>query len=127
MPPSIALLIKNWKTTGPGLGLFIHTLWAMYNRYLMGESWFPNEQEQLAIIGGIGLIYAKAHNVTGGDNSNGLTPNPIQEVKAQMQVELAKADPEVVEKAPVDLVTIAKIQQDMLDLQAKLEKALGGK
>ncbi len=109
-PPAIELLLKNWKTTSPGFTMIGGALWAMYTRYQMGGSWLPNEVEFTAIAGGIGLIYAKAHNVTGGDKSNGLTPNPVQEAKAQIDVALATAEPI---KPPANTAEVIKIKQEM--------------
>lgn len=126
MPPAIELFIRNWKTTAPGLTMIGGALYQMYMRYQTGQSWLPTEVELTAIAAGIIGLYAKAHNVTGGDTSNGLTPDPVQEAKAQIAVTVANAPPAVLEKAPIDLVSVAKIKQDLLDLQAKLEKALSG-
>lgn len=61
--------MKNWKTTSTGLTMIIGGIVGMYFASKSGNINEGTVTGSLtAILGGIGLIFAKDNNVTGGTN-----------------------------------------------------------
>jgi hypothetical protein len=67
--------MKSWKTTLGGIGMILGALADLANSFHNGTQPAWN-RDFIAITGGIGLLFAKDNNVTGGLVSQPTVPNP---------------------------------------------------
>ena len=82
--------MNNWKTTAAGVSAALVMILNMLSHWLKNEPIGLTPDSIAIIVGGIGLIFAKDWNMTGGTKSNGLTPDPVQKMEAEANVDAAK-------------------------------------
>lgn len=90
---------KNWKTSLGGLGMVLTGLADIVRGLTSDVSAIHWEADIVAITGGLGLLFAKDGNVTGGSV---VQPTPVETL---VQKAVEKADAGV---GDVDLVDIIK-------------------
>ncbi len=67
----------NWKTNSSGIALLLISLVRVVQQIVEGKS--PDMVDVTAIVSGVGLMFAKDHNVTGGTTVQPSTPEPPKE------------------------------------------------